>query len=118
MDYDDLVYSLLADRLDLLFRHRRGAIAHIVDLLDSRPAPASAEAPHMGLDRHDAERQPIANAAQDDQKDQASALVNNLVTDLNVLGLNTVLDAAKGGATGRKSVELVKPPRSRGAQAR
>ena len=118
MDYDDLVYSLLADRLDLLFRHRRGAIAHIVDLLDSRPAPASAEAPHMGLDRHDAGRQPIANAAQDDQKDQASALVDNLVTDLNVLGLHTVLDAAKGGATGRKSVELVKPPRSRGAQAR
>jgi hypothetical protein len=118
MDYDDLIYSLLADRLDLLLRHRRGAIAHIVDLLDSRPAPASAEAPHTGLDSHDAGRHPAASAAQDDQKVQVSTLVNNLVTDLNVLGLNTVLDAAKGGTTGRKSVELVKPPRSRGVQAR
>jgi hypothetical protein len=118
MDYDDLIYSLLADRLDLLFRHRRGAIAHIVDLLDSRPAPASAEAPRMGLESHDVAPHPAAGATQDDQKGPVSTLVNKLVTDLNVLGLNTVLEAAKGGATGRKPAELVKPPRSRGAQAR
>src|SRR4030081_2710503 len=113
MDYDDLIYSLLADRLDLLFRHRRGAIAHIADLLDSRPAPASAEAPHMGPGRHDAAPHPAAGAAQDDPKGPVSTLLHNLVTDLNMLGLNTVLEAAKGATTGRKPVELVNPPRSR-----
>jgi hypothetical protein len=71
----------------------------------------------MGPGSHGAGRHPAAGAAQDDQKVQVSTLVNNLVADLNLLGLNTVLDAAKGGATGRKSVELVKPPGSRGVQS-
>lgn len=34
MDYDDLVLSLLANRLDFLLSHRRGAVPHIVRLLD------------------------------------------------------------------------------------
>jgi hypothetical protein len=34
LDYDDLILSLLADRLDFLFGHRRGTVKHIVDLLD------------------------------------------------------------------------------------
>jgi hypothetical protein len=72
----------------------------------------------MGLDRHDAAPRPAADAAQDDQKGPVSTLVNKLVTDLNMLGLNTVLEATQGATTGRKPVELVKPPRSRGAQAR
>jgi hypothetical protein len=97
MDYDDLIYSLLADRLSLLLRHRRGTIAHIVDLLESRPARAAA------------------GADGGDKQLRATALVNNLVADLNVLGLNTVLDAAKGGPTGRQSVE--RGTRSHGAKA-
>ena len=37
MDYDDLILSLLADRLDYLFTHRCGTVQHIVDLLDVEP---------------------------------------------------------------------------------
>jgi D-alanine-D-alanine ligase len=41
MDYDDLILSLLADRLDYLFAHRRGTVQHIIDLLDNRPSGKS-----------------------------------------------------------------------------
>ncbi len=34
MDYDDLILSLIADRLDFLLAHRRGSIGHIVELLE------------------------------------------------------------------------------------
>jgi D-alanine-D-alanine ligase len=34
LDYDDLILSLLADRLDFLFSHRRGSVKHIIDLLN------------------------------------------------------------------------------------
>jgi len=33
MSYDDLILSLLADRLDLLFSQRRGTVTHLTDLL-------------------------------------------------------------------------------------
>ena len=33
MSYDDLILSLLADRIDLLFSQRRGAVAHLTSLL-------------------------------------------------------------------------------------
>ncbi|HZP74924.1 MAG TPA: hypothetical protein VFB45_02160 [Pseudolabrys sp.] len=34
LTYDDLIVSLLADRLDVLFLHRRNCVKHLVDLLD------------------------------------------------------------------------------------
>ena len=43
MDYDDLILSLFADRLDFLMAHRRENIAHITDLL-ARDALARADA--------------------------------------------------------------------------
>ena len=36
MDYDDLILSLLADRLDFLFAHRAAGVQHIADLLENR----------------------------------------------------------------------------------
>jgi D-alanine-D-alanine ligase len=36
MQYDDLILSLLADRLDFLFTHRRNAVQHLLDLLETR----------------------------------------------------------------------------------
>jgi D-alanine-D-alanine ligase len=36
MDYDDLIFSLIADRLDYLFTHRREAVGHILELLEPR----------------------------------------------------------------------------------
>jgi D-alanine-D-alanine ligase len=59
LDYDNLILSLLADRLDFLFSHRRGSIQHILDLLDcgrselcnlrSRPGNASDDIDAMVL---------------------------------------------------------------------
>jgi len=43
MDYDDLIFSLIADRLDYLFTHRREAVGHILGLLE--PAASAALAP-------------------------------------------------------------------------
>jgi D-alanine-D-alanine ligase len=34
MDYDDLILSLLADRLNILFTQRRGSVRHLIDLLE------------------------------------------------------------------------------------
>ena len=36
LDYDDLIMSMFADRLDFLLRHRRGSMKHILDLASSR----------------------------------------------------------------------------------
>lgn len=35
MQYDDLILSLLADRLDFLFTHRRNTVQHLLDLLET-----------------------------------------------------------------------------------
>ena len=51
MTYDDLILSLLADRLDFLFNHRSASVQHILDLLEPTsvaspsiiPQPARAE---------------------------------------------------------------------------
>jgi D-alanine-D-alanine ligase len=48
MGYDDLILSLLADRLDFLFKHRRGVVRHLFELMempnlfDLMEAPANA----------------------------------------------------------------------------
>jgi len=56
MDYDDLILSLFADRLDFLMAHRRENIRHITDLL-----PAETRAPTDAVT--DAYRQVAAEAA-------------------------------------------------------
>ena len=38
MTYDDLILSLISDRLDGLFRHRAGSVKHILDLLPQSQA--------------------------------------------------------------------------------
>jgi D-alanine-D-alanine ligase len=35
MSYDDLILSLLADRIDTLFRRRRGSLAHVLPRADA-----------------------------------------------------------------------------------
>jgi D-alanine-D-alanine ligase len=45
LDYDDLILSLLADRLDFLFAHRRGAVGHILELLESGRRPDAQQQP-------------------------------------------------------------------------
>jgi hypothetical protein len=44
MEYDDLILSLFADRLDFLLTHRRQAVRHVIDLLDAN-SPAGGRKP-------------------------------------------------------------------------
>jgi D-alanine-D-alanine ligase len=74
MQYDDLILSLLADRLDFLFAHRSGMVRHLFDLLETPnlfDLMGSSESAHAL------------------QLDDATA-------DLNVLELSAALRAAWG----------------------
>jgi D-alanine-D-alanine ligase len=52
MGYDDLILSLVADRLDFLFAHRRDSVGHVLDLLKSgEPRPADRLSPEAVVDR-------------------------------------------------------------------
>jgi len=72
MEYDDLILSLLADRLDFLFTHRRSVVQHLFELM---------EMPNL----FDLMRSP----ASDD--------VNEIATDINVMALNATIKALKTG---------------------
>jgi D-alanine-D-alanine ligase len=81
MTYDDLILSLLADRLDFLFAHRRGMVQHLLDLLET---PSLFDL--MGS----------AASAPSQSPDVPVALLNEVTADLNVLALNAAIRAAKG----------------------
>jgi D-alanine-D-alanine ligase len=72
MSYDDLILSLLADRLDYLFTHRRGVVGHLLDLMDTS-------------NLFDFMRSPAPDE------------VNEMSTDLNVAALNATIKAFKTG---------------------
>ena len=50
MDYDDLILSLLADRLDFLLTHRRETVGHIVDLLRPSTGAGHDDQPQDDVD--------------------------------------------------------------------
>jgi D-alanine-D-alanine ligase len=86
LSYEDLILSLLADRLDKLFTHRRAAAQHILDLLDDSGRPtgdsladnASATANIRAAD---------AGAPVDD----GFTLLSDVIADTNVLALDATL---------------------------
>ena len=82
MEYDDLILSLLADRLDFLFAHRRGVVRHLFDLLEM-PNLFDLMGPQQSA-RTLAPNEPVA-------------LLNEIATDLNVLALNAAIRAANTG---------------------
>jgi D-alanine-D-alanine ligase len=52
MDYDDLIFSLIADRVDFLLTHRGGSVGHIVELLNStRSDTTQLPSPQAIIDR-------------------------------------------------------------------
>lgn len=83
MEYDDLILSLLADRLDFLFAHRRGMVQHLFDLLET---PTLFD--FMGP----------AAAAPSRSPDMPAALLNEVTADLNVHALNAAIRAVWGSA--------------------
>jgi D-alanine-D-alanine ligase len=79
LSYEDLVLSLLADRLDTLFAHRRAAVQHILDLLN--------DSSELG-ERSAMTARPADADSPDD--DDLTALAD-VVADTNVFALATAL---------------------------
>jgi D-alanine-D-alanine ligase len=112
MDYDDLVFSLIADRLDYLFTHRREAVGHILDLLapgaSAAHTPASppsvtahveqvaASADHLrdAMSAMAAEGPATAGA---DEVDAAIARINAAAAEINLLALKSSFRALSDG---------------------
>ncbi len=142
MDYDDLILSLLADRLDFLFTHRGESVRHILDLFDRRssggprrrlhgaattladgPAtsaratgvPASAQEHIAGWAIEDAPAPDVHALVAGVQKiGRAMALINEIAAELNVLALNATIEAARA-AEARKDIEAIGPSETRPA---
>jgi D-alanine-D-alanine ligase len=86
MDYDDLILSLFADRIDHLLTYRRNTMQHVVDLLDS---PAQAPGQSYAL----------AMGELEDNADLDGNLTEMLdaAADANVTLLTAALNAARTG---------------------
>jgi D-alanine-D-alanine ligase len=100
LDYDNLILSLLADRLDLLFTRRPDMVRHLSELAETRTL-------------FELMKWPAQDAEGSLHTPGPAKEVTELVTELNVLALNTTLKAAEQGAetAGRR------PARSLGADA-
>jgi D-alanine-D-alanine ligase len=84
LSYDDLVLSLLADRLDHLFSHRRAGGQHILDLLDGTGLRA---------------------AHADAQAEDEFTFLHDVIADTNVLALETTLNTLRSGNAAERAVE-------------
>jgi hypothetical protein len=123
MDYDDLIFSLIADRLDYLFTHRREAVGHILDLLE--PGASAAHTPgstpsvtaqfekvavstdHL-RDAMLAFASEGATATGANEVDAAIARINAAAAEINLLALKSSVRALSEGAA-REPIEDAAP---------
>jgi len=143
MDYDDLILSLLADRLDYLLTHRRQAVGHILDLLDAHSSRGSSKRQRESSEELTAsghETDPRASAlsdvgakAVDDAKSadasvqtlvtsaqkiaKAAAFINEVAAEINVLALNATIEASRAGEKGGSLAMLTSDAKSLSGQA-
>jgi D-alanine-D-alanine ligase len=117
MDYDDLILSLLADRLDFLLTHRRETVGHIVELLLSRPSAAGR--------RRDAPAAPTASQIYQEVAAQA-ALAEERFAAINDLAVEASAAAARNAgqlgevatATSLRALNAVSPGLAPGKRLR
>ena len=102
MEYDDLVLSLLADRLDFLLMHRAETVRHVLDLVEldgaqcakrRGGAPAAPVEPDATISLSNAAAPPAEEASTLDLLDKA--------TELNLAGLSLMREAAKASEAGK-----------------
>ena len=109
MDYDDLILSLLADRLDFLSTHRPAVLQHIFELMnvpnlfDLMDLPAS-QGLGMGLEQ----------SAVSLQTSELTVLTAEIATDVSVMALNATLRTAKGHDEGADQDAPARPASPRG----
>jgi D-alanine-D-alanine ligase len=100
MDYDDLIFSLIADRLDYLFTHRRESVRHILELLDPAASANGAQAALAQSGRLAASAEHLkdamsvmtsdpAPATEGHEIDAAVARINAAAAEINLLALKS-----------------------------
>ena len=99
MEYDDLILSLLADRLDFLFTHRRGVVQHLFDLME---LPSLFDL--MNWPRAEPSNTELRESTASPELSEPVALINEVATDLSVLALKATVRAAKN--SGSREVRL------------
>jgi D-alanine-D-alanine ligase len=91
MDYDDLILSLLADRLDFLLRHRRDNVQHIVELLlDARLARHRSSLDPLRAKPQAASEAYRHSAGAADAAEDSRAAVNLLVASVGGADRDTI----------------------------
>ena len=88
MDYEDLILSLFADRLDCLLKHRKSSIGHIVDLLNSNSHPV----------RESGRRSAVLNSGTLEPASSEDQDLNEAVTNANVRVLEDLISSAENTA--------------------
>jgi D-alanine-D-alanine ligase len=129
MDYDDLIFSLIADRLDYLMTHRREAVSHILELLEPSASAAlttsvlslmtqlaaSAEDIKGAMPAIAGDRTPTTGA---DQMDDAIARINAAAAEINLLALKSSYRAlADDASAAREGIAGATPKTESGASA-
>jgi hypothetical protein len=111
MGYDDLILSLLADRVDFLLTHRRQSVRHVIDLLhpetrhgDERDGAlgaatqryrhVAAQAAAVAENASALKTYAVAAAKHGDDA-SAVARLSELTTDANVKALSAVVPASR-----------------------
>jgi D-alanine-D-alanine ligase len=96
MDYDDLILSLLADRLDFLFTHRPEAVAHISDLLASCEPSSEKGRPSKGIATVDAAE---GSLPQGEVGRLTTTDFNDVATEINLNVLNSIKKRIRDATT-------------------
>jgi hypothetical protein len=109
-----LIFSLIADRLDYLFAHRREAVGHILDLLEPAASNQSMAAQFEKVAASaDHLRQALSVMASEgtadtgaDEVDVAIARINAAAAEINLLALKSSARALSAGpGAAREPVE-------------
>jgi hypothetical protein len=119
MGYEDLVLSLLADRLDFLFMHRAETVRHVLDLVELgaygvQCARRRGEAPAAPVEPDDTIS--LSNAAATPAEEAGTLDLLDKATELNLAGLSLMREAAKAGEAGRVLAPPIPEANSAAAQ--
>jgi D-alanine-D-alanine ligase len=96
MDYDDLIFSLIADRLDFLLTHRQETVSHILDLLGPGSSGAFAGA-HDGHIQGTPLTADQAAPAGERHIDRTIAQISEDATEVNLRALKSAIEALAAG---------------------
>jgi hypothetical protein len=98
MDYEDLILSLFADRLDYLLKHRKSSVNHIVDLLNPISMPVEEFGQHNAVMHQGVSD--VSSREMDAASCRADEDFNEAITNANVRVLQDLISSAENNAKG------------------